>query len=128
MKSPQDYSILIVDDEPDLLEMLAFDLGRVGFQVDTAEGGEEALRKHAIRRFDLVLTDVRMPKGNGLELLKQIKQISPTTHVVCITGYSNASNSNIIDLGASAVFEKPFDIKKLHVIVSSLLGLISNRA
>jgi len=124
-KSTQDFSILIVDDEPDLREILSFDFGRVGFQVDTAAGGIEALEKHKVKNFDLVITDIRMPLGDGLSLLKNIKILNNNTPVICITGFSEVSSATMLEQGAFGVFEKPFDRKKLHKTVLEVLGIQS---
>jgi len=120
---PQDFSILIVDDEPDLREILSFDFERIGYRVDTAAGGIEALAKFKEKAFDLVITDIRMPLGDGLTLLRDIKVLSQVTPVICITGFSEVSSTTMLEQGALGVFEKPFDRKKLHKTVFDVLAI-----
>ena len=120
---PQDFSILIVDDEPDLREILSFDFERIGYQVDTAAGGTEAFEKFKKRAFDLVITDIRMPLGDGLTLLKDIKILKKAIPVICITGFSEVTSATMLEQGASGVFEKPFDRKKLHQTVLKILRI-----
>ena len=122
---PQDFNILIVDDEPDLREILSFDFERMGYRVDTAAGGIEALAKFKENRYDLIITDIRMPQGDGLSLLKNLKLLVDVP-VICITGFSELSISSILEMGALGVFEKPFDRKKLHTAVFKVLGIETN--
>ncbi len=78
-------NILIVDDEPEMRAALSETLRREGYQLDTAENGEEALGRIENETFDLVVSDVKMPRLSGPELLKAIKETSPETRVVMIT-------------------------------------------
>ena len=115
--------ILIVDDELDLRELLAQMLESEGFTVTQAAGGRAALAILKNEKFDLVISDVRMPDGDGVELLKSIKKDSPELpFVIMITGYSDLSETQILGLGAHSMFMKPFDtdsfIQSIHAAVS----------
>ena len=70
-----------------------------------------------------MITDIRMPKGDGVGLLKGIKAINSNSPVICITGFSNIPSSSLLEQGALAVFEKPFDIQKLRKKVMEVLDL-----
>jgi CheY-like chemotaxis protein len=107
-------SILIVDDEPDLREAIAFDFRRKGFRVLLAGSGNEAIRKLEAEPVDVVLSDVRMPDGDGMHLLDWIKnrnEASPA--VMLITGFADISVEEAYDRGADAIFAKPFERKAL---------------
>lgn len=118
----QDVTILIVDDEPDLREAIAFDFKRKGYNVLTAGSGREALAMLETKPVHLVLSDVRMPNGDGIELLDKIKEKNTLLPVVMlITGFSDISLEEAYDKGADAVFAKPFDRKALHEAVARAL-------
>lgn len=125
-KNTSDFRVLIVDDEPDLLEMLAYDLESAGYKIETASGGNQALVKFKNNSYDLVITDIRMPDGDGLSLLKNVKAINADIPVLCITGFSDSSNQSIMNMGAFAVLEKPFDFKALHSTLLKVLGISSH--
>ena len=83
-------TILVVDDEAPVRHFLKVLLERLGYRVDTATGGPDALRKTAIVNYDVVLTDLIMPRMDGLEVIRRVKEISPETEVVMITGYPSS--------------------------------------
>jgi len=103
-------TILIVDDENDLREAIAFDFRRKNFRVLMAACGNEAIKIVESEKVDIVLTDVRMPNGDGVELLDKIKERNAFLPVVMfITGYADITLEVAYDKGADAVFAKPFD-------------------
>lgn len=111
MKKP---TILIVDDEPDLREAIAFDFRRNNFNVLIAGSGKEAFRIVEENEVDIVLSDVCMPGGGGIELLEKIKARNPYQPVVMlITGFADITLEEAFERGADAVFPKPFDRKLL---------------
>ena len=81
--------ILLVDDEEDIRDVLTIALEDMGHDVVTAENGMEALKKFKTQEFSLVLTDIKMPGMDGIELLKKIKQVSPDTEIIMITGHGD---------------------------------------
>ena len=81
--------ILLVDDEEDIRDVLTIALEDMGHGVITAENGMEALKKFKNQDFSLVLTDIKMPGMDGIELLKKIKQVSPDTEIIMITGHGD---------------------------------------
>ena len=84
-----DEQILLVDDEPGILKVLGISLADRGYKVFTAESGEDALRIFHDAKLNIVLTDIKMPGMDGIELLKSIKQESPNTEVIMITGHGD---------------------------------------
>ena len=93
MKNNESKKILIVDDESEMRVALETTLKREKFQLICAENGKQALDKMEDDDFDLILTDVRMPKVNGLELLRAVKERSPKTQVVMMTAYGTIDNA-----------------------------------
>jgi len=107
--------VLVVDDETDLRDSIAFDFKRKGYETLCASGGHEALEIIKKQKVDLIITDVNMPEGNGVELLRKAKEIDPEIPVVIfITGFADLTSAEAYDFGAVAVMSKPFDRKKLH--------------
>jgi len=114
--------ILIVDDEEDLRELLSREFRALGYETTEAPSGNKALAHLASHSVDVVVTDIRMPDGDGIHLLKQIKAKSPQIPiVVLITGYSDIGEPNAYHLGAEAVFTKPIDRKCLVAAVARSL-------
>lgn len=112
-----DARVLIVDDEATVCQVLETALGKRGHQYVTVKDGEEAaiaLRKQD--PFHLVITDKNLPGKSGLEVLKEVKELSPETDVIVMTGYSSAESAiEALNLGATAYLEKPFDQVKAVV-------------
>jgi DNA-binding NtrC family response regulator len=109
--------ILIVDDEGSLLMTLAANLELEGFEVSCASGGERALELVSRERFDLVLTDVRMPGMNGVELFRRIRSVDRGLPVILMTAFAvEALIEEAITEGVFAVLPKPFEIE--HVIAA----------
>jgi CheY-like chemotaxis protein len=115
-------SILIVDDEPDLLEILSFEFEHRGATVHVASDGNAAFEIIQSRKVDLILSDIRMPGGDGISLIKRIKALQFDKPVMLfITGFTDLTTQAAYDLGAAAVFTKPYDIQSM---VAKLLSLI----
>ncbi|HSE90027.1 MAG TPA: response regulator [Candidatus Binatia bacterium] len=114
-------SILAVDDEQNLLELLITVLGKRGFKVKTALNGIEALRLLDQESFQLALLDLKMGPVNGVQLLKEIKDRRPVIKVIMMTAYpTNETRSQASANGASAYLTKPVDIQKLVDTINSL--------
>ena len=115
-------SIMIVDDEPDILVVLGEYLGKEGFKVLTAKDGRQALEKVKDNKIDLILLDMAMPNMNGIETLKEIKKIKPEVSVIMITAYRDAEKVvEAFRLGAYDCIFKPFDLKYLRRAVMAKL-------
>jgi len=109
------YTILVVDDETDILESVFFELQLEGFNVLKASGGKEAWKIFSDEKtIDLVITDVRMPEGDGVELLERLKENSPEhPAVLFITGHNDISDKESKEKGAQSIIAKPFKISRL---------------
>ena len=106
--------ILLVDDESSVLEALKSFFEDEGYEVTTASDGLIALEQLKQTSFDLVVTDIFMPKMSGIDLLKTIKTEYPLVEVIMITGFgSEASKKEALDLGAYDYFDKPLNILAL---------------
>lgn len=122
MKAPSDVQILIVDDETDLLDMLVQLFKSFGFSVLKAENGRDALDVLGGGTVDLVLTDVRMPQMDGVELLKQIRERDSVSPAVLLTsGYTDYSTADLYGFGANGFFVKPFGAAAVRNAVSRSL-------
>lgn len=116
------YKILVVDDETDILSICGRLLKREGLEVTTADGGKKALELASRETFDLILTDIKMPEVGGIELIKSIKETSPQSEVIIMTG-SGAVETAIeaIRLGAFDYILKPFGASEMLTAVNRCL-------
>ncbi len=115
-------NILVVDDDESIRDTLGGLLEAKGYQVELAKNGIEALNKVKNKPFDLVITDLKLPKLNGLELLQKIKIFDPLVVVIIITGYSNVETAvKALNSGASNFLKKPFDFKDIEKVVHKCL-------
>ena len=107
--SPRRESILIVDDLPDTLEVLQRNLKAEGYQVFTAPGVAEAIEILGGTQLDLVITDLKMPKVSGLDLVRHIRENFKDTEVMMITGYPSIEGAvEAVKTGAEEFLPKPF--------------------
>ena len=114
-------SILAVDDEQNLLELLITVLGKRGFKIKTALNGIEALRLLDQESFQLALLDLKMGPLNGVQLLKEIKDRRPVIKVIMMTAYpTSETRMKASENGASAYLTKPVDLQKLVDTINSL--------
>ena len=115
--------VLIVDDERSMREMLAILLKKEGLDVRSAGSRAEAADALARSAVDLVLTDVKLPDGDGLEILRHVKAGSPETAVVVMTAYGTTEMAVAArKLGAEAYILKPFDVDELRIVVRDALA------
>ena len=107
--------VLVVDDEPDFIELLREFLTAKGYEVIAASNGEEGLRKVKEDRPHLILLDVRMPKMNGLEVLKQVREIDHEVGVIMVTAVNEEETGRqALKMGAFDYITKPLDLKYLE--------------
>lgn len=117
-------SVLLVDDEADILEMLEMALLKMGLKVDKASNVREALEKLAARRYNLCLTDMRMPDGNGLQIVQHISKGNLDVPVAVITAHGNMENAvTALKAGAFDYLAKPVSLDQLRALVKSALKL-----
>lgn len=114
--------LLVVDDEPQLSELMAEYLARCGYIATCAASANEALRLIKERSFSAVVSDITMPGTSGLELLRALKSISPATKVILITGSATARAAlEALEHGAFAVLQKPFSLQELRKKIDEAL-------
>jgi two-component system response regulator (stage 0 sporulation protein F) len=114
--------ILVVDDEEGARELFNTILTDEGYEVSLASGGEEALAQFKSNPFNLVITDIKMPVMDGLQLLQEIRKIGSKTDVIMVTAYGEVeSYLKAMSLGAAEYINKPIRIKELNRIVHKVL-------
>jgi len=114
--------ILVVDDEQSLREVLSIMLKRAGYAVTIAMDGEDAVELLQKEIFDLVITDLRMPKVDGMEVLKAVKSASPETVVLIITAFASADSAvEAMKQGAYDYLTKPFQVDEVQLIIRNAL-------
>jgi two-component system response regulator PilR (NtrC family) len=119
---------LIVDDEPDIRELLEITLGRMRVDTRSARNVSEARDWLAKEPFDLCLTDMRLPDGTGLDLVQHIQQRHPNLPVAMITAFGNLDTAiNALKAGAFDFLTKPVDLGRLRDLVNSALRSSSHR-
>lgn len=117
-------SALVVDDERDIRELLTLTLGRMGLRVDTAASLDQAREQLARQRYDLCLTDMRLPDGSGLELIGEIVRRFPHTPVAMITAHGNVEAAvEALKAGAFDFVSKPVELSVLRGLVTHALRL-----
>ncbi|MDT8444828.1 MAG: sigma-54 dependent transcriptional regulator [Desulfuromonadales bacterium] len=119
---PNKYRILIVDDEESMRDFLSIMLHREGYQVDTAVDGMQAVNHLRDHSYDLVISDIKMPRMTGLELLAHIKERTPETVVLMVTAFSSTDEAvDAMKQGAYDYITKPFRNEEIRLIVKNAL-------
>jgi CheY-like chemotaxis protein len=114
--------ILVVDDARNVAQTIKELLVHFGHQVDTSHDGDEALHRLAAGHYDLVITDYAMPKMNGIELARIIKQRKSRQQVLLVSGFLfSISASYAAPLPVDSILAKPFSLKQLQEAVETLL-------
>ena len=93
MTPPPPFSLLVVDDEPDLRTLYELTLVREGYDIDTAGSVEEALARLDARHYNLVISDMRLPDGTGLDVLRRLEETARGEKAIVITAYGSAENA-----------------------------------
>ncbi|MFP3983440.1 MAG: sigma-54-dependent transcriptional regulator [Desulfurivibrionaceae bacterium] len=114
--------IMLIDDEEVILKSLSRDLGQEGYEIITSTSGGEALEKLAEHCCDLVITDLAMPEMDGIRTLKRIKEISPKTAVIILTGFGDLNSAiDALRVGADDYLLKPCDSDELILRIANCL-------
>jgi len=114
--------ILVVDDNPQIVDIVGTYLRQEGYGVLGALTSDEGLKLAILSRPELVLLDIALPGTNGIELLKRIRSINPTSRVIMVTGNTDpALAREALELGALAYVDKPFDFAYLKRVVALAL-------
>ena len=116
--------ILIVDDEPDIRELLEITIGRMGLKTAAADSVGTALQLLNGREFSLCLTDMKLPDGSGMEIIQHIQQTMPQVPVAMITAFGNIDTAiGALKAGAFDFITKPIDLDRLRNLIQSSLRL-----
>ena len=114
------YPVLVVDDEADIRDLMEMTLMKMGLRVDTAVGVDDAKEKLENNDYSLVLTDMRMPDGSGLEVVQHINKLMLDTPVAVITAFGNADQAvEALKEGAFDYLQKPITLSQLRSLVKS---------
>ena len=114
----EEFEILVVDDEAVALKNLCYILKKEGYKVTAAKSGKQALVHLEKKEFALVLTDLKMPQVDGMQLLKRVKAVYPQTEVVMITGFSTVNSAvESLKAGAYHYIAKPFKLDEVRKVV-----------
>ena len=115
--------ILVVDDEVGYRNLFEWHLKKLGFNVEVAENGAEAVAMTEKTNFSLVITDITMPELNGIQLLEKLKHSMPQTTVILATGFGTVETAvHAMKMGAYDFLLKPFNIEKFMATVQKALN------
>lgn len=110
--------IIVIDDEPSVLESFKMILKIKDYEVDTFSDGPSALSQLKPNVYDLAFVDLKLPGMDGIQILQKIKEIDPTIEVAIVTAYATeASHANAITLGALEYLRKPFLMEEIYELV-----------
>ncbi len=116
------FHVLVVDDEDIARTNLEYILKKEGYHVSTAVNGADALEKVLAGEFDLILTDLKMEKMDGMQLVESVKRVSPHTDIVMITGFATVSSAvDALKKGAAHYLPKPINLDELRATVRQIL-------
>lgn len=119
---PTKKSILIVDDEIHVRDGLAEILQQEGFYVETACDGKEAIALSVNKKFDLMISDIKMPEIDGLQLLNEIQKVNPQIRVIMVTAFGDVQTYlKSMQLGAHEYINKPIRIQELKRVISTIM-------
>lgn len=120
---PEKSKVLVVDDEEALRYLLSTELVAEGYEVETAGDGDEAIEAIKRKDYDVVLLDIKMPRVDGFEVLRFIKQNKPEIKVIMLTAYADVKNAiEALKLGASDFVSKPYDLEDILSSINRALG------
>jgi DNA-binding NtrC family response regulator len=118
------YSVMILDDEPIVCERLRSTLEKVNLNIETFTDPNEAIKRFAEKKFQILITDLKMKELDGIEVLKLIQKVSPETKVIIITGFATVEKAReALKIGAYDFIAKPFKLSQLRDLVIKALGL-----
>src|SRR5215470_14211841 len=114
--------VLVIDDDPEMLDLARFHLEKSGYDVASADTGAQGLRLVAEHHYDVALTDLKLPDIDGIEFVAKLKEASPGTEVIMITGYGSVSVAiDATKAGAFYFIEKPVEFEELMVLIEKAI-------
>ena len=112
--------ILLVDDDVDFLQALQDELDNLGHEVTAVDSGTQGLQKFNEAIFDVVITDIVMHDGNGINLIKSVRRANSKARIIVISAHSLHVNDAVEELGADKALWKPFRIRQLQTLLDEL--------
>jgi DNA-binding response OmpR family regulator len=113
--------VLVVDDEAEIRDIFSYELDYLGAKSVQASNGKEGFELFQNGKFDLVISDIRMPGGDGMQLLKLIREKNPQSPpVILLTGFADTTREGALKAGAANLFAKPFKLEEVFEFISSL--------
>ncbi len=110
--------VLVIDDDLDMLDLATYQLQSHGYDVSAADTGEKGLKLIAEQRHEVALTDLKLPDIDGVELVEKLKEVSPNSEMIMITGYGSMTGAiDAIKAGAFYFIEKPVEFEELFVLI-----------
>ena len=118
-----ELKILLVDNEPTVVEAMQIGLGMIGYDVETALSGRDALQALETKHFDVILLDLIMPEMNGIEVLQKIKKTGCNSKIFILTAYaSDDALEEAIDEGATGYILKPSSAEQIGAIIANSIS------
>lgn len=115
--------VILLDDEPIVCERLKPALEKIGFYVEAYTKSQDVIDRFSEEKFDVLVTDLKMQKPDGLDVMSFVKQQSPSTKVIIITGFATADTAaEAMEGGAVEFIAKPFKISQLRDLILSITG------
>lgn len=115
--------ILVVDDEQSMRDFMEILLAKEGYEVDSAESGDDAVKKTSKGNYDLVIADLMMPKMSGLELLKEVKSLNPETDFIVMTAFASVDTAiEAMKQGALDYISKPFKVDEIKLVIEKSIS------
>ncbi|UZP68137.1 sigma-54 dependent transcriptional regulator [Desulfovibrio mangrovi] len=112
------YSVLVIDDEKSILKLLERELATTERSVETAASGRAAREKLNKKRFDVIISDIRLPDADGLDLLTEFRSMYPDVEIILITGHGDIDNAvEAMRIGAYDYIPKPFNLDRIELVV-----------
>lgn len=111
--------VLVVDDEELICELCKSLFEDEGIEVKTAFSGKDAIEIVKGEEFDFILSDIRMPKGDGVQFKKELNEMGNQTPFLFMTGFSDLTHDQAKELGAIGILKKPFDFEELDEVIKS---------
>jgi DNA-binding NtrC family response regulator len=113
MTEKKNLTVLIVDDEPDILELMEEEFTYCGYTTLTAVCGNDAIKILDSKKVDIVVSDYKMPNGNGMSVLSHVNKMAVKPHFFFVSGQADVSVEDALKAGARKFFSKPFDLDEL---------------
>jgi DNA-binding NtrC family response regulator len=115
-------TILVVDDEPGIRTMVQYELTQQGYKILSADSGVRALEVLGKESVDLILTDMRMPQMDGLDLVVQVRKAHPKLPIILMTGFVEDRVQKVQEFNLSGTLHKPFTIDQLSELIGKALA------